>query len=261
MSVEWAPTAMNSVTIVSPHHDDAALSLGCLIARHARTMSVNVVNCYTRSRFSPFRRLSSTTEVSKARAREDRAFRKEVHGKYLRFIDLGEEDAPIRFHTSDLDWIARERPLDVTDLRHLYSLNRKLTQSVRGAVLLPTAVGHHIDHVMAFYAGLMLQRNLDALAFYLDVPYWLKVSIAELQRSVAFLEGLLGSKLFLYARTDVTDWDKRRLSAVYASQVEQEVANSIADAPFGGEVLVASSGWVAAAELACERVKWMDLRQ
>jgi len=50
-----------SVTVISPHQDDAALSLGAYLSglSHLPSIAVRLVNCFTVSNYSPFKCLGA----------------------------------------------------------------------------------------------------------------------------------------------------------------------------------------------------------
>ncbi len=84
------------ISIVSPHQDDAALSLGLTIRFLARErVSVRIVNCFTISNYAPFSESRDVQEVSALRRHEDARFAKKM-GENVEICDLDRFDFPLR---------------------------------------------------------------------------------------------------------------------------------------------------------------------
>ena len=67
--------APSSVLVLSPHQDDAAVSLGLTLSEAAQAgVEVHVLNAFTVSAHAPHAEVSSRADVSQARAEEDAAF-------------------------------------------------------------------------------------------------------------------------------------------------------------------------------------------
>lgn len=247
----------DAITIVSPHQDDAALSLGSFIVKRS-SMRINIVNCYTKSEYSPFRQGMNRSEVMRQRNNEDKEFCSHKQGSRIHLINLDEEDGPIRLSTRDMDFLLTERDLNHIDMDHLSSLRQKMKAHLRGLLLLPLGVGNHIDHNLASLAGLSLITKNIAVAFYLDVPYWLRISLDEVMRRVHFVETLIQASLMPYVDALPGTWDKTLLSKIYSSQISKENIYPIVNAPFSGEVILAPVSSVSR-NLLLKAVTWMDL--
>src|SRR6266536_4289540 len=83
------------LTVISPHPDDAAFSLGgTLDALARRGVAITLVSCHSRSVWAPTLSRRRTADlVSAVRGREDRAYA-ELLG--ARLVPRGFADAPLR---------------------------------------------------------------------------------------------------------------------------------------------------------------------
>ncbi len=246
-----------TITIISPHQDDAALSLGSFIF-HRKESSINIVNCYTVSEYSPFYKGVNRAGVMKKRRKEDAAFGNHTPINNIRFINLDEPDGPIRLNERNMDALLAERPLNDLDKSHLSSLRQGMAEHIKGLLLLPLGVGGHIDHNLACLAGLSLIKGNSSIAFYLDVPYWLRTSIRKIQERIQYIESLAAISLTPYIDPFREIWDKRLLSQIYSSQITVREVLQIINAPFMGEIIVAPTNSIAN-KLALKAIKWTDL--
>lgn len=165
---------MEEIAIVSPHLDDAVLSVGGLIAREvAAGNRVTVVSCFTAGppldQIPPAQRVFG--DYSIRRAEDERALA--VLGAAHRWLDRPERiwrQPPLAktlhvFHT----------PPKITDFSELATIRGAIGEWLdRGArVYAPLAIGHHVDHTEVALAALreLLARGAyDRLRFYED-PY------------------------------------------------------------------------------------------
>ncbi len=246
-----------TITIISPHQDDAALSLGNFIVRR-RPTSINIVNCYTVSEYSPFHQRLNRVGVMKKRSEEDKIFRNHKRGANIRLINLNEPDGPIRLNTGDMETLLTERVFSDRDIEHLSSLRREMAGHLKGMLLLPLGIGGHIDHILACIAGLSLIKEYTLFAFYLDVPYWLRVSLERVQQRARYIEAFAGISLTPHIDSLPEAWDKRLLSQIYSSQITEKEVLQIVNAPFMGEIILASTNSIAT-KLSLQEVRWTDL--
>ena len=157
------------IALVSPHRDDAAFSLALAIgtwieAKH----KVMVVNCFSRSTEAPYSDAASVHDndrmsfVTALRGREDEAWRRQ-YGPALSLVDLNMKDAPLRLHCAPEEVFGLTvNPSD----KALAKIQKAVLQA--GAVVLPLALGGHIDHLTAREA---LMRTALPCAFYEDLPF------------------------------------------------------------------------------------------
>jgi LmbE family N-acetylglucosaminyl deacetylase len=251
------------ILILSPHRDDAAFSLSIAItnwltARH----TVTILNVFTRSRYAPYSDAAFVHEndelsyVTAMRLREDEAFLRRITQnlpkglkKHLHMADLNLKDAPIRLRIP-LEEVS-DTPISPTD-HAIEKIRKALTkQSEAGtmqALVIPAALGDHIDHLTVREAAQPFTANIPT-AYYEDLPY------AATHPSVATdLEALREAATERnYPLTPVTYQIesaieiKRKLVLNYASQIDDETGTLIGDFAQrynGGERLWANRSWL-----------------
>lgn len=168
----------SDLVILSPHLDDAVLSLGGLITREvAAGRHVEVVSCFTAG--PPLETIAPAHRVfgdySMRRAEDERAMA--VLGARYRWLDLHER-------------IWRQPPLPPSGVfpRHVFRTPERMEDFaelpvIRGAIgaildtgatiYAPLAIGHHVDHVEVALAALrevLVRGAFDRIQFYED-PY------------------------------------------------------------------------------------------
>lgn len=170
----------NDLVILSPHLDDAVLSLGALIGREvARGRKVEVVSCYTSG--PPLDQIAPEVRVfgdySMRRDEDTRALA--VLGATSRWLDLHEriwrEPALPKPRSSFPTAVFRtpERMEDFAELKSIRAVITKLLDEGAQQIYAPLAIGHHVDHVEVALAALreMLGRGaFERIHFYED-PY------------------------------------------------------------------------------------------
>ncbi len=150
------------ILVLSPHRGDAAFSLslaitGWLKARH----TVTILNVFTRSLQAPFSDAEFVHEndrlsyVSAMRLREDEVFVQRLTQDLprsakgnLQMVDLNLKDAPIRLRCP-LEEVC-DRPVNPDDpaiekIRR--ALERQAEAGAMEALVLPLALGEHVDHL------------------------------------------------------------------------------------------------------------------
>jgi LmbE family N-acetylglucosaminyl deacetylase len=160
---------MKSLTVLSPHQDDAGLSLAMTIRAAARSgRRVRIVNCFTVSAYAPHSLALDVVEIGSIRKEEDREFASRV-GTSVEVVDLGMEDAPIRLQRP----VASVRRLKVGARERLDAqrIAEALDRLAEGTVLAPLGLGGHIDHLVALEAAIGLARAGRPVVFYEDLPY------------------------------------------------------------------------------------------
>lgn len=165
---------MAEVVVVSPHLDDAVLSLGALIGREvAAGREVTVVSCFTAG--PPLESIPEAQRVfgdySARRSEDERALA--VLGAAHRWLDLPERiwRQPPLARTLHV-FRTPPRMDDFSELRAIRDVIGELIE--RGAELyVPLAVGHHVDHTEVALAALrevLVRGAFDRVRFYED-PY------------------------------------------------------------------------------------------
>lgn len=252
------------ILILSPHRDDAAFSLSLAIhnwlaARH----TVTLLNVFTRSRYAPYSDAAFVHDndqlsyVSAMRLREDELFlRRIVHDlpkglkSNIRMVDLNLKDAPIRLRISLSDICSTPvDPADPSIEKIRKSLTLQAEAGAMDALVLPAALGNHVDHLTAREAGLPFTAFVPS-AFYEDLPYAAShpSASADLDGLRAILQEPLSPVL---CQSEAAVERKRPLVLNYASQIDAEAGDlisSFASCYKGGERLWANPAWQAIAE-------------
>lgn len=171
---------MTDIVILSPHLDDAVLSLGGFIAREVAVgRSVEVVSCFTSGppldTISPERRVFG--DYSMRRAEDERALA--VLGAKYRWLDLHERiwrEPPLPRTRSVFPTYVFRTPPKMEDFTELKSIRAQIARILDGGasvVYAPLAIGHHVDHVEVALAALREVLGggaFDRIRFYED-PY------------------------------------------------------------------------------------------
>ncbi|NVB82941.1 MAG: PIG-L family deacetylase [Kofleriaceae bacterium] len=168
------------VVVLSPHLDDAVLSLGGLIGREvAAGRKVEVVSCFTAGppldEISPDHRVFG--DYTMRRSEDERAL--EILGASHRWLDLHERiwrQPPLPPSGMFPTHVFRtpKRMEDFAELRAIRAAIAELLASA-ATIYAPLAIGHHVDHVEVALAALreVLGRGaFDRIRFYED-PYGL----------------------------------------------------------------------------------------
>ncbi|MBA7556902.1 hypothetical protein ES705_49625 [subsurface metagenome] len=100
--------------------------------------------------------------------------------------------------------------------------------------------------------------DTPSVAFYLDVPYWLRTSMNLIKQRIRYIESLIGTTLKPHASMVPPTWDKQKLSGIYKSQVTQHEISQIGNSPFQGEVLFLPDT-INCEDLLVEEIQWTDL--
>jgi LmbE family N-acetylglucosaminyl deacetylase len=171
---------LRDLVILSPHLDDAVLSLGGLIGREvAAGRSVEIVSCFTAG--PPLETISAERRVfgdySMRRAEDERALA--VLGARHRWLDLHERiwrDPPLPKTRSSFPTHVFRTPKRMEDFSELKAIRAAITQildSGASQIYAPLAIGNHVDHVEVALAALreVLGRGaFERIHFYED-PY------------------------------------------------------------------------------------------
>ncbi len=234
---------------MSPHRDDAAFSLGLSIEHWLRAgHRVQVLNCFTLSEYAPYSDAASLhandrrSFVSAVRRREDIAWNKLLGGR-LNITDLDLLDAPLRLACGVDEVMHMEIRAGDRALARVAGALRKLAgkgEPGTTAMVLPLAVGGHIDHRITRQAALdALRETAVSLAFYEDLPYAARPETAGEARSLAETTGFDLQPAFVQDPAEIPAANvarKYRAAECYDSQIDNDVARQIAAfcEPYGG---------------------------
>lgn len=254
-----------NILILSPHRDDAAFSLGLAIKGWlAAGHGVTVLGIFTRSLSAPFSDADTVhpndllTYVSAMRRREDAEFLKLVPG--LRMVDLNLKDALLRLRcTAEEVYTFAPNPEDPAIAKIHKALAKLVAEQKIDAILLPLALGHHVDHLVVRNAAAAFAAE-HPCAFYEDLPdaFQPNLDLAELARTE--IDALHEANLFtetlepvvLHASEEAENAAKikRRIVSVYASQIDDATIaamSNFATNYAGGERVWANPAWLASA--------------
>jgi LmbE family N-acetylglucosaminyl deacetylase len=228
-----------NILVLSPHRDDAAFSLSLSIDHWISVgHRVTLLNIFTRSLYAPYSDADTVHHnarlayVSALRKREDEAFLASLPG--MTMIDLNVEDAPIRLSCDSA--IVCDMEVDPNDPA-MPEIREALISQV-GAVLpvdalvVPLALGHHVDHRIVRDAVLPFTTHLPT-AFYEDLPYATREGVRTdftrfLEDASTRLHEALHPVLIHGTRSQPTAF-KLKIATLYASQIEMQLAETIAN--------------------------------
>ena len=231
-----------------------------LIARH----TITLLNVFTRSRHAPYSDAAFVHEndelsyVSAMRLREDELFVRRItqdlpkgSKSNLRMADLNLKDAPIRLRcTAEAVCNTPVNPADPAIEKIRKALTQRSESGAMEALVLPAALGSHVDHLTVREAALPF-TSARPTAFYEDLPW-----AATQPNPAADLETLRttapeDSLSPVLCQADSFVERKRNLVLGYASQVDAEtgdVISSFASRYGEGERLWANRSWCVIAE-------------
>jgi LmbE family N-acetylglucosaminyl deacetylase len=251
------------ILILSPHRDDAAFSLSIAItnwltARH----TITILNVFTRSRHAPYSDAAFVHEndelsyVSAMRLREDELFLRRITETLpkglksnLHMVDLNLKDAPIRLRIplEELSDTA-VNPADPAIEKIRKALTKQSEAGAMEALVLPAALGNHVDHLTVREAALPFTTTTPS-AFYEDLPYATThpsaaTDLEFLRESAEQRSGSLSPVLY---QIESAVERKRKLILGYASQIDDEAGTLISNFATrydGGERLWANQAWL-----------------
>ena len=249
-----------NILILSPHRDDAAFSLALAIREWlAAGHRVTVLGVFTRSLSAPFSDADTIhpndllSYVSAMRRREDAEFLKLMPG--LEMLDLNLKDAPLRLRCTAEEVHSLPPSLEDTAIAKIHkALAKLLAEQPVDAILLPLALGHHVDHLVVRNAALEFAAT-RASAFYEDLPDAFESGLeiestvlTELRGSNPFLEPLTPVVVRRSGTPEAAAKTKRRIVSVYASQIDEATIDAISafTANYSGSERVwANPAWLA----------------
>jgi hypothetical protein len=224
--------------------------------------TVTILNVFTRSRHAPYSDAAFVHEndelsyVSAMRLREDEHFLRRITEALpkglksnLHMVDLNLKDAPIRLRIpleelSD----APVNPADSAIEKIRKALTKQSEAGTMEALVLPAALGNHIDHLTVREAAMSFTSGIPA-AFYEDLPYATThpsaaTDLESLRKSAVEINEPLSP--VVYTIESAVEY-KRRLVLGYASQIDNETGaliSSFATRYNGGERIWANQRWV-----------------
>ncbi len=174
------PPEPGALLVLSPHADDAALSVGGLLLRVGRRSAIQLLTLFGRSNYLR----SSGCEndwrlVSERRKREDTAFARRI-GAHLDYLDFPEASLRLGYSLAKVFVDAEKARLSVP--RDLMKKVTPVVERARPALILsPLGLGGHRDHLIARNLARTIGRRQDlTVMYYEDLPYAAAVPEREL---------------------------------------------------------------------------------
>ncbi|MEM9790506.1 MAG: PIG-L family deacetylase [Planctomycetota bacterium] len=221
-------TMPNDIQVISPHRDDAALSLCLAILQWLRDgRTVRMINCFTRSSFSIDHRAGDIDAVSAVRLREDRAFL-ELLGPRATMTDLGHADYIDRPGWTPQRPTIQDAPLDDNDRREIDALATSLADHLGpGPLLVPSCSGPHRDHLIAVHAT-QQARAAQPVAVYDDQPYTVNSGRPAAEARVRDFAKRFGLTFSPHQLGDPTDLPTKRAALdAYPSQLDADLIGKV----------------------------------
>ncbi|MCG8475229.1 MAG: hypothetical protein MI784_07130 [Cytophagales bacterium] len=212
--------------ILSPHSDDAALSLGGLLLS-GRLGITELLTVFSVSNCT-FNDLDDTVEnITRTRKMEDREF-SGLCNPELRLSYMDMPDAPLRL---GIDSAA------VFD-RSMLPEDRKISRDIAGfvaekycfdiSVYAPLALGGHIDHWIVLEAACLLADEGYRVFFYEDLPYASACSGNHIEERIEFLKKKTGRKFSSrISCPGVSIGEKIDALKAYRSQLDSSMAERV----------------------------------
>ncbi len=218
------PSAMSAllsqpILVLSPHLDDAVLSCGGLLAQHQNALVITAFSADPPHERPP---LLSKLAMPSLRRDEDAKAMMRV-GAQRQYLDI--PDAIDRRNLAGERLYPRLAGLFGVVAREDAPLRDQITQAVtplaEGRLLLvPMAVGAHVDHQLCAHAGRKLQSAGHDVLFYEDAPYvYPNPGKAVQGDSVMRAAGRLRARVQGFEDVPIDDIAKSQAVACYASQV------------------------------------------
>lgn len=222
----------HGVLIVSPHRDDAAFSCAIAIRELRKRCSVTVSNYFTVSEYAPLR-TTDAVSITALRLDEDRNFAK-LAGVTLADLDL--VDAPQRLQI-EFSQISNNRPLGPEDARCRQIITAQIAGLAPDLILLPLALGDHIDHRIAQAAA--IDTGHPRLAFYEDLPYAARLDPGKPELRAHEISPLLTP--WIFRAPDGCSW-KAQCAGLYPSQIGAATVDEISQ--YGNRYQQGERFWV-----------------
>ena len=223
--------------------------------------TVTILNVFTRSRYAPYSDAAFVHEndqlsyVSAIRLREDEHFLRRITQNLpkgiknnLHMVDLNLKDAPIRLRIplEELSDIP-VNPSDPAIEKIRKALTKQSEAGAMEALVLPAALGNHIDHLTVREAAISFATHIPA-AFYEDLPYATThpsaaTDLGTLREAAVDRNEPLAPVIY---QIESAVERKRKLVLDYASQVDDETGTLISNFAAryeGGERLWANQQW------------------
>jgi LmbE family N-acetylglucosaminyl deacetylase len=215
------PQADETWLVVSPHPDDAELSIGGLILNHRERVRFAQAICFSRLIRTRFPESFPTAWEASAIRKDEAALAALMAGLTNHFLDFPE--AFLR----QGDESTGQQPVDELELRALLklALYNVIAQEKPTRILAPAAIGNHPDHRMVFDIMLdLIEENRfpdSTISFYEDAPYC--ASHLAIDDFLARFENSYFKPRPHFEDISVTLPGKLMLSEIYRSQFSRSI--------------------------------------
>lgn len=241
------------IVVLSPHQDDAALSLAASLIRWTTLrIPVHVINVFTISDYAPLARASSTSAVCRLRSTEDATFF--AHFKPpIRVTNLDFVDAALRV-SSHIPDLLTAAPIGASDVTLQHDIAEYLIAHIRADVVFaPLAVGSHLDHRITQGAALLAVPD-GRVAFYEDLPYAFREGASGITTAVHMLTERCRQPLVpLHVANGVSSILRGELLRTYSSQLTVDDVTASCR-----HTLVGERAWVTASSV--NALTWLTHR-
>jgi len=207
---------LNKIIVISPHRDDAVISIGDYIFTNFE--EVVVLNVFTES-ISAISNIPKEKEVvPKIRKHEDQEVSR-IYG--FKFIDGHFPDTSLR----GINWFDQSIPVDKTLLNKVSNwidskLDKILTKNC--ILFIPAAYGLHHDHYLCLlsFAENKLLRKMKKIKFrvYCDQPYYFRDKLFHKGHEYLKQHGQFNSHIF-------NTRSKENMLKIYKSQLTDDRIN------------------------------------
>lgn len=211
--------------IISPHCDDAMLSLGSTIINKSLG-SFSIVNVFTRTNYT----ISGNNHidfVTKLRKEEEYSVMSKLNIE-VDFLDF--DDACIRQpYSNHIDSYLEQHIDPYSDLsffRVRRTIRKVLEKFISCLIFFPLAIGNHIDHRICYLIAVELLKQRMPIFFYEDIPYSSSLNDHELKRMISQLE--IDFEDIVIKSDDCTK--KLAMLKLYHSQIDNEIERRILEA-------------------------------
>lgn len=207
---------MESTFIISPHMDDAALSLGSAILAGSLGDRPTIVNVFSISNYTidslDAGDVEAVTELRKAEEKQAC----EIIGAEVAFLDFAEVQIRGLVTVHELNKKKYKPTRDPIYGEVVESLRGLLEHPVSAVAIFPLGLGGHVEHRLLSRIGQdFLTRNVATVAFYEDLPYASSMTAYEIEHAAVRLKrGLLP---FSVPGADIER--KMALLRIYESQI------------------------------------------
>jgi LmbE family N-acetylglucosaminyl deacetylase len=214
--------------ILSPHLDDAALSMGSAMLRATESMPFLVIDVF--STVSWWRFDLTDGRLARIQTTRDAEEEKVMRLTHSRLRRWGLAEAPRRGYPLEEIFTTERKPEALKTHEIIRQRVRDLAEEKsRERWFLPLGVGNHIDHRIARDAALEGLRDAGVAAkavyFYEDLPY--AAMVPDIQEFSGFLAGVLpDARLEISSRTIALPL-KSRLLRFYYSQLTRRQIDSV----------------------------------